>query len=100
MTLTADRGALWSGDQFERRSSAREPRRSWASQQPFESRETVFNVSGRRRASAWRAVGHRYALVTAAVDACLAAVAGFGVAAVYLPPAQAVLAGLAGAGLF
>jgi len=100
MTLTADRGVSWSGDDFERRSRAREPRRSWASLQPFEARRTVFNESGRRRASAWRAVGHRYAAVTAAIDATIAGVAGYGVAISYLPAEQAVLAGLAGGALF
>ncbi|MDM7830678.1 sugar transferase [Cellulomonas edaphi] len=100
MTLTADRGVLWSGDEFERRSRAREPRRSWASMQPFEPRKTVFNVAGRRRASAWRAVGHQYAAVTATVDATIAGIAGYAVAVGYLPLGQAALAGLAGAALF
>jgi exopolysaccharide biosynthesis polyprenyl glycosylphosphotransferase len=100
MTLTADRGVSWSGDDFERRSRAREPRRSWASQQPFEARKTPFNESGNRRSSAWRAVGHRYAVATAAIDATIAAAAGYGVAISHIPTGQAVLAGLMGAALF
>ena len=101
MTLTADRGVLWSDDDgFERRGRAREPRRSWASQEPFEARSTVFNVSGRRRPSAWRSVGARYAGVTAGIDAAIASVTGYAVASVYLPIGQAVGAGFAGGVLF
>ncbi|WP_233549667.1 sugar transferase [Cellulomonas rhizosphaerae] len=60
----------------------------------------MFNVSGRRRASAWRAVGHRYSLVTAGMDAAIAGAVGFAIATTYLPLGQAALAGLAGAALF
>jgi len=77
MTLTADRGVSWSGDDgIERRSRSREPRRSWASAQPFERRQTPFNVDGLRRATAWRSVGVRYAATTMALDLAIAATVG------------------------
>jgi len=101
MTLTADRGMSWSGDDgIERRRAAREPRRSWASTQPFEPRSTIFNESGTRRASAWRAVGHRYAATTLATDLVLSAAVGYGVAAIHRPLGASLIAGAIGAVLF
>ncbi len=69
MTLTADRGGhgLFD-DEFDRRATAREPRRSWASANPFVARETPFNrpavQSGR-----WLVRSKRYRALLATTDA-------------------------------
>jgi len=74
MTLTADRGYFAFGEDHERRRPAREPRRSWASTEPFERRRTRFNAQESARVDAWRVVRRRYALTAATLDAMCAAV--------------------------
>jgi exopolysaccharide biosynthesis polyprenyl glycosylphosphotransferase len=82
MTLTADRGVESPEESFDRRGASMQPRRSWASLQPFEERRTPLNGDPVLRALAWRTVGRRYALSTAALDAAVAA----GVSAALLAP--------------
>ncbi|QCB94442.1 sugar transferase [Cellulomonas shaoxiangyii] len=82
MTLTADHASSQSGSAGDRRGHAREPRRSWASSQPFESRRTQENSDPTVLAHAWRAVGTRYVVAAAVTDVvltlavCLAVLSG------------------------
>ena len=71
MTLAADHDSALFQDPAERRGTAREPRRSWASSQPFEVRKTV-RAAPADRASGWRVVSARYGLVAASSDATIA----------------------------
>ncbi len=75
MTLTAEPGVELGRPSIDRRGRAAEPRRSWASAQPVEERETPIN----RRASVaeqWAMVGTSYRRWTLASDALVAVVVG------------------------
>ncbi len=75
MTLTAD-GLQHYGEDFDdRRRPAREPRRSWASPEPFIRRPTPFNT-GESLAASWSAVGKEYARTSVVSDAALALTTG------------------------
>ncbi|MDM7855570.1 sugar transferase [Cellulomonas alba] len=102
MTLTADRGLFSFGEGVDRRAASREPRRSWASPEPFVRRATTVNADGERRANAWRSAGTRYAAAAASLDAMCAAVVGSVVAILAVPDAAgvAVAAGAASVLLF
>lgn len=71
MTLTADGVSRGSDDVADRRRPAREPRRSWASPQPFLLRRTPYNGDA-ARATAWSTLGRRYGRTAAAADTVLA----------------------------
>jgi len=79
MTLTADHASAPYFERRERRGRAIEPRRSWASAQPFVARRTRFNSSAEHESLSWRVSGHRYASVTAAADLSMTAVVAAGV---------------------
>ncbi|GIG19683.1 exopolysaccharide biosynthesis polyprenyl glycosylphosphotransferase [Cellulomonas chitinilytica] len=81
MTLTADRGGLDPTFERERRARSREPRRSWASPQPFVSRPTPYNGPG-QRAHRWSARSRRYRALITVTDALAA---GLVAAALLLP---------------
>ena len=100
MTLTADHASAQHFDHPERRGRAIEPRRSWASAQPFVPRRTRFNSGPSRDATSWRETGHRYAVVTLLLDLVLATVVTAAVLAASRPVAVAVGLGLLGAALF
>ncbi|MBT0992906.1 sugar transferase [Cellulomonas sp. DKR-3] len=93
MTLTADHASVPHSDDAERRGRAIEPRRSWASPQPFVARRTRFNSNPELEARTWRSRGHRYAEVALSVDFVLAL--GMGVAALAPTFAPATAFGLA-----
>ena len=67
VTLAADHDSALFHDPTERRGLAREPRRSWASSQPFEVRRTISKADD-DHATGWRVVSARYGLVAAASD--------------------------------
>ena len=67
MTLTADRGEASSAPQDDRRSPSREPRRSWASSQPFVARQTPFNRPEIREGR-WTSASRRYRTVVMTSD--------------------------------
>ncbi len=103
MTLTADHSTSPSGEGSERRGRAAEPRRSWASTQPFEPRRTRDNADPVVLAHGWRVVGARYVLVAVASDvavafaACLTVLGGpypFGEAAAWAATAAAAFVAL------
>ncbi|MBO3100548.1 sugar transferase [Cellulomonas fengjieae] len=100
MTLTADRGADWSGESFERRRASTQPRRSWASRQPFERRRTPLNADPSLRALAWRSVGPRYAVATAGLDAFVATGVGAALLAPHYSFALAAALAAGGAAVF
>ncbi|GEL94976.1 sugar transferase [Cellulomonas composti] len=77
MTLTADRGFFAFGDDLERRRPSREPRRSWASAEPFVQRSVPLAATAGGSAGAWRAVRGRYAATAATYDAMCAAVIAY-----------------------
>jgi len=100
MTLTADEHAWRTTDERERRATAREPRRSWASAQPFERRVTPVNSDGGLLAESWRAVGAHYVRFMCALDAIVAAGVTYALLARSTDGPRAVLASLLGALLF
>ena len=99
MTLTADHPTHHSEGPGDRRGRALEPRRSWASTQPFEHRWTPENTDPRLRRHSWRATGGRYLVgavgsdVVVAFGVCLAVLLG-----PYPPGEAARWALVAGAG--
>ena len=66
MTLTTDQAAGPVDEVGERRGRALQPRRSWASSEPFVPRLTPENSDPAVRAVAWAAVSRRYGLVAVA----------------------------------
>jgi exopolysaccharide biosynthesis polyprenyl glycosylphosphotransferase len=78
MTLTADRGEASSAPNEDRRSPAHEPRRSWASSQPFVARPTPFNRPEIREGR-WTSASRRYRAVVLCSDVVVAAAVGVGV---------------------
>ncbi|WP_432457782.1 sugar transferase [Cellulomonas iranensis] len=68
MTLTAGE-RVWGDQGDDRRGRALEPRRSWASSEPFVRRRTVLNSDPLAQADGWRAVRVRHALAVAGGDA-------------------------------
>lgn len=70
MTLAADHEYSLFHDPADRRGTASEPRRSWASSQPFEQRRTLQDADD--KATGWRSVGSRYGLAAVASDAGIA----------------------------
>ncbi|WP_028047326.1 sugar transferase [Cellulomonas sp. URHE0023] len=100
MTLTADRGVESSGDAYDRRADAVEPRRSWASRQPFVRRRTPLNADPTLRALAWRSVGHRYAETNAAIDTAVALGVGMAILTPSFSVVPALALSLAGAAAF
>ena len=70
MTLAADHDFSVFHDPADRRGTAREPRRSWASSEPFEQRRTVRDADD--SAHGWRSVGSRYGHAAVASDAAIA----------------------------
>src|SRR5690554_4910660 len=70
MTLAADRG-YESTERVDRRRAAAEPRRSWASSQPFVVRPTPFNDED-ARAHHWPQVAGVYRRNVLLIDATLA----------------------------
>lgn len=59
-------------DPADRRGTAREPRKSWASSQPFEVRRTIHDANPAARTTGWRTVGTRYGLIAGFSDAAIA----------------------------
>ncbi|ADG73794.1 exopolysaccharide biosynthesis polyprenyl glycosylphosphotransferase [Cellulomonas flavigena DSM 20109] len=90
MTLAADQDAGPVDDIADRRGRAREPRRSWASSEPFVRRVTPENSDPAARALAWATVSRRYGLVAVVLDMVVALVVG---AAVLAPSYGLVAAG-------
>lgn len=75
MTLTADPGVDLGRSSVDRRGRAAEPRRSWASPQPFEVRETSINRTA-SVAQQWARVGSSYRRWTFVLDGLVAVVVG------------------------
>lgn len=90
MTLAADQDAGPVDGIVDRRGRAREPRRSWASSEPFVRRVTPENSDPVARAVAWSTVSRRYGLVAVVLDMLVALVVG---AAVLAPSYGLVTAG-------
>ena len=99
MTLTADEHAWRLEEERERRGRAREPRRSWASAQPFVRRPTPVNSDDALRSESWRTVGLRYVRVMSVLDGVIAAGIGYAVLLPSRPAPQALLWSLAGAAM-
>ncbi|MCL3861277.1 sugar transferase [Actinotalea sp. K2] len=78
MTLAAERGLEWANDD-DRRARAVEPRRSWASAQPFVPRSTPFNDQA-ARAGHWAKVALGYQRRVVVVDALATVAVGAGLA--------------------
>ncbi|MBD7919268.1 sugar transferase [Cellulomonas sp. Sa3CUA2] len=81
MTLTTDREAELDDGVAERRGRALEPRRSWASSEPFVRRATRENSDPAVRSIAWAAVSRRYGLVAVLLDMLVALLVGASVMA-------------------
>ncbi len=75
MTLTAEPGVDLGRSSVDRRGRAAEPRRSWASPQPFEVRETSINRTA-SVAQQWARVGASYRRWTFVLDGVVALVVG------------------------
>ncbi|WP_028050847.1 sugar transferase [Cellulomonas sp. URHD0024] len=71
MTLTADGTGRWTEHGADRRREATEPRRSWASSEPFIVRSTIDN-SEQGAAGRWAAVGIDYSRAAVVADAACA----------------------------
>lgn len=96
MTLTADSGRTEQAAADERRRTAREPRRSWASPQPFEPRATRDNAP-EVRSRHWSARSRRYRALLVATDGLSATAVAAAVLVPRLgPDAPAVLWSLLG----
>jgi len=89
MTLTTDQAAGPVDEVGERRGRALQPRRSWASSEPFVPRLTPENSDPAVRAVAWAAVSRRYGLVAVVLDMLIALLVG----AAVLAPAHGLLNG-------
>jgi len=99
MTLTVGSATAAASDFQDRRGRAVEPRRSWASTEPFVPRDTIFNSSSAQRVL-WRRMGVQYATLAIVSDLVAAALVGSAVAVNAQPGTRAVLLALAGAPLF
>lgn len=91
MTLAADHGAWRTEDGSERRGRATEPRRSWASSQPFEPRRTRENADPEVLAHRWRAVGTRYLLTAVTSDLVTSFAVALAILGVHYPLGEAVV---------
>ncbi|GIG38666.1 sugar transferase [Cellulomonas phragmiteti] len=88
MTLTTDQVVRQADGIAERRGRTREPRRSWASSEPFVRRATPENSDPSALSAAWATVGRRYGLVAVMGDL----VVSFVVSATLLAPVHGLLA--------
>ncbi|KMM46410.1 polyprenyl glycosylphosphotransferase [Cellulomonas sp. A375-1] len=99
MTLTVGRAPAAVPGLPDRRGRAVEPRRSWASPEPFVPRETIFNSMSARRVL-WQHMGVRYALLAMLSDVVAAALVGAAVAVSAVPTSRTVVVALLAAPLF
>ncbi len=99
MTLTVGRTPATLPGLPDRRGRAVEPRRSWASTEPFVVRDTIFNSTNARRVL-WQRMGVRYALLAIASDLVAAALVGAAVAVMVEPTSRSVVLAALGAPLF
>jgi exopolysaccharide biosynthesis polyprenyl glycosylphosphotransferase len=99
MTLTVGSAEDFAAGLPERRGHAVEPRRSWASSEPYVPRDTIFN-SFSAQSVLWRRMGLRYALLAIASDLVAAILVGSAVAIGVEPVWRSVAWAAAGAPLF
>lgn len=99
MTLTVGRAPTAGPGLPDRRGRAVEPRRSWASTEPFVVRETIFNSASARQVL-WQRMGVRYALLAIASDIVAVSLVGSALAVMVDPTSRSVLLTVLGAPLF